>query len=321
MARSIRLEFPDAAYHVTARGNEHREIVRDDRDRTQFLEVLGEAVRRFGVLVHAYCVMPNHYHLVVQTPRANVSAAIGWLQAKYAIRFNRRHERDGHLFGQRFKAQLIEEDAYAQELVKYIHLNPVRPKDRTVPIPVERKQELALYPWSSHRAYAGVLAEDPPNWLCLEWQRYFGRTRSEAQAEYQRQIDAAFGQAVRSPWEDLLQGIVLGNEAFRNRAHTLSKVNVQEEEIRWQRRESADASARLIAALAEKEQDRRIAIWLQVRLGGRRMTELAGQYGYRDGSGIHRVVQRLDEEAKSNGALARRLNELATEVRAMLGVP
>ena len=157
MARPIRVEFENAVYHVTARGNERKDIYRDVADREQFLETLEEATERFGLLVHAYCLMGNHYHLLLQTQRANLSDAAGWLQATYSIRFNRRHKRSGHLFQGRFKAHLIEADSYARQLIKYIHLNPVRPKDKRRPVPVERRGELSRYRWSSHRVSGSTL--------------------------------------------------------------------------------------------------------------------------------------------------------------------
>ena len=123
LSRSAVLE--NAVYHVTARGNERKDIYRDPADRQRFLETLEEAVDRFGLVVHAYCLLGNHYHLLLQTPRANLTGALGWLQATYSIRFNRRHKRSGHLFQGRFKAHLVEADLYARQLVKYIHLNPV----------------------------------------------------------------------------------------------------------------------------------------------------------------------------------------------------
>lgn len=124
MARPIRIEFEGALYHVTARGNERRAIFRSDADRALFLETLGECIAQFGLILHTYCLMRNHYHLVVETPRANLSRALGWLQTTYTIRFNRRHRRSGHLFQGRFKAHLVEADSYAMELLRYIHLNP-----------------------------------------------------------------------------------------------------------------------------------------------------------------------------------------------------
>jgi putative transposase len=189
MARPIRVMFEGAVYHVMARGNERKPIYRDDRDRERFLETIEETVDRFGIVIHTYCLMPNHFHLLAQTPRANLSDAAGWLQTTYSIRFNRRHRRSGHLYQGRFKAHLVEEDTYAQELIKYIHLNPVRPQDKRKPVPPERKRQLTSFPWSTHRAYAGLGGTVPPKWVCMDWLGYFGRTRRVAQTEYRRQID------------------------------------------------------------------------------------------------------------------------------------
>ncbi len=146
MARPIRVEFEDAVYHVTARGNERKPIYRDDRDRERFLETLEEAVKRFRLVIHPYCLMPNHFHLLAQTPRANLSDAAGWLQTTYSIGFNRRHRRSGHLSEGRFKAHLVEEDAYARELIKTIHLNPLVPgQEKTGPAGAEeRVDELSM---------------------------------------------------------------------------------------------------------------------------------------------------------------------------------
>ena len=313
MARQLRVEFANAVYHVTARGNERKAIYRDDADRQRFLETVEEAVERFGILVHAYCLMPNHYHLLLQTPRANISAAAGWLQTTYSVRFNRRHHRSGHVCQGRFKAHLVEEDAYAEQLIKYIHLNPVRPEDKRKPIPPERKRDLVKYRWSSHRAYAGLDAA-PPAWCCLEWLSYFGRTRRLAHAEYCRQIDQMFGQVIRSPWEDLRQGLVLGGNALWEKVRGLIGEAKGDEGIRWRRRADAEEVSGVIQRLVAEETDRRVAIWLRVCLGGEQMTAVAGEYGYRDGSGVHRVIERLQERAKSDRTLARRLKSLASEV-------
>ena len=108
MPRKVRVEFEGAVYHVMARGNERRKIYRDDHDRKRFLETVAEAVDRFGLLLHAYCLMPNHYHLVVETPRPNLVAGMKWLLGTYTSRFNRRHKLFGHLFSGRYKALLVD---------------------------------------------------------------------------------------------------------------------------------------------------------------------------------------------------------------------
>ncbi len=314
MARALRVEFENAVYHVTARGNEGKAIYRDTRDRERFLETLEEAVYRFGMIVHAYCLMPNHFHLLIQTPRANLSDAAGWLQTTYSIRFNRRHRRSGHLYQGRFKAHLVEEDAYARVLLKYIHLNPVRPRDKRKPVPPERKRELTNYRWSTHRAYAGFGKTGPPEWVCMDWLSYFGRTRRVAQIEYRRQIDMMFGEVLASPWKDLRGGLVLGGKSLWNKVCRLVADSEGEEEIHWHRRANAEETKRRIDSLVEQESDRRIVIWLRVRLGGERMTVVAKDYHYSDGSGVHRVLQRLEEKAKHDRSLARRLNKLIKEM-------
>ena len=314
MARPVRIEFENAVYHVTARGNDRKDVYRDVADRQRFLETLEEAVERFGVLVHAYCLLDNHYHLLLQTPLANLSDAAGWLQTTYSIRFNRRHKRSGHLFQGRFKAYLIEADPYAREVIKYIHLNPVRPKDKRRPVPVERRSELARYRWSSHRDYAGLGGSPPPAWLSTEWLSYFGRTRKAAQAEYGRQIAEMFGQVAVSPWQDLRGGLVLGGDALWDKVCQLVAQSPGDEELRWVHRAGLEAVAQQIDRLAADQADPRIAIWLKVRHGGRRMTEVAREYGYRDGSGVHRVLQRLEARASSDRQLARQLETLAAKV-------
>jgi putative transposase len=126
MARALRVEGVGRRYHVTARGNERKAIYRHDSDRAHFLELLGEATERFDLRVHAYVLMDNHYHLLIETPRANLSPAMQWLNVSYSLWFNRRHNRTGHLFQRRFKALVVEEDAGWQAVARYLHLNPVR---------------------------------------------------------------------------------------------------------------------------------------------------------------------------------------------------
>ncbi len=314
MPRPVRVEYPDAVYHVTARGNERRAIYRQDDDRRAFLATLGEAVTRFGLLVHAYCLMPNDYHLLVQTPRANLSADVGWLQTTYSIRFNHHHQRSGHLFQGRYKAHLVEADEYAAELIKYIHVNPVRPRDKRKPIPAERRAELERYPWSSHRAYAGRIgAKRIEPWLCLDWLSYFGRTKRLAHVVYRRQIAVLFSQAVGSPFETLRGGLVLGGDALWKKACRLIERSPVQEELRWRRRAEATQWARQVAAMAGREPDRRVQIWLRVRVAGERITDVARAYGYADSSGAWRVVQRLERSAKRDRGLDMKLKKLRRE--------
>ncbi len=143
---------------------------------------------------------------------------------------------------------------------------------------------------------------------------YFGRTRRVAWTEYRRQIDQMFGEVVSSPWESLRGGLVLGGEGLWNKVRRLVADSDGDEKIGWRRRARVEKASRLIHSLVEQETDRRVAIWLRVRLGGERMTEVAEDYGYRDGSGVHRVLQRLEEKAQHDRSLSRHLKKLAEQV-------
>ena len=126
MARPLRIEFPGAVYHVTSRGNERKAVFRDDQDRKMFLDTLKGVTLRYNWLCHAYCLMENHYHLLIDTPDGNLSIGMRQLNGIYTQRFNKRHGRVGHLFQGRFKAVLVRKDSHLLEACRYVVLNPVR---------------------------------------------------------------------------------------------------------------------------------------------------------------------------------------------------
>ena len=298
-------------YHVMARGNEQKAIFHDDTDRKIFLNALAQAREQFGLVLHAYCLMSNHYHLAAQTPRGNLSQAMGWMQTTYSVRFNRRHVRSGHLFQGRFKAHLVEADAYARSLVMYIHLNPVRPHDKQGSINPEMRDFLDGYPWSSHRVYAGLTnRKEVPAWLCLDWLWYFGHEPGTARREYRRQMDRCF---VR-PASDLLEaaqgGLVLGGERFWEVVKERMAGSTGREEIRWSSRANQAEQAMRVEKLLMGESDRRIEIWARVRLGGERLVNVAARYGYSDASGVHRVVERLEALALEDPSVGVKIQKL-----------
>lgn len=136
MARPLRVQFPNAWYHVTSRGNERTSTFRDDHDRRKFLEILEESCRLFRVEVHCHVLMSNHFHFLLKTVLANLSRFMQRFNTSYTVYFNRRHHRSGHLFQGRYKAILVDADAYLLELSRYIHLNPIRLK-KLKDMPVE----------------------------------------------------------------------------------------------------------------------------------------------------------------------------------------
>jgi REP element-mobilizing transposase RayT len=171
MARPLRLQFSGGVYHVTARGNDRQVIFVDDIDCSRFLDVLASVVARYRVRCHAYCLMGNHYHLLLETPEANLSLAMRQLNGVYTQRFNRRHERCGHALQGRFGAQLVDGDAYLHEVCRYIVLNPVRAGLVSHP---------RAWPWSSFAATAG---EAPvPGFLTVDWVLALGGPASRAAA-------------------------------------------------------------------------------------------------------------------------------------------
>jgi putative transposase len=153
MARPLRIQYPDAVYHVTCRGNEKQNIYRDDADRSRFLQLLNQSVNIYTVKLHSYVLMTNHFHLLVETPLGNLSEFMRHFNIAYIGYFNRRHKRVGHLYQGRYKAILVDRDAYLSVLSRYIHLNPVRIKALEKTEPREKYKRLKSYPWSSLPGY------------------------------------------------------------------------------------------------------------------------------------------------------------------------
>ncbi len=201
MARPLRIEFPGAVYHVTCRGNAREKVFLVDPDRELFLSVLTQVVERFNWRCHAYCQMTNHYHLLIETVEPTLSRGMRQLNGVYTQEFNRRHRRPGHVFQGRFKAILVERDAYLLELARYVVLNPVRAKM------VRRAQN---WPWSSYRATVGL--QDAPPFLTTDWiLEQFATSKEKAQKAYRRFVSQGRGVTV---WEDLRGQIYLGGDAF-----------------------------------------------------------------------------------------------------------
>jgi putative transposase len=145
MARPLRISHPNAFYHVSCRGNDRGAIFRDDHDRTRFLERLRSALEIFSVRGHAYVLMSNHFHLIVETPKANLSEFMRQFNISYTGYYNRRHRRIGHLYQGRFKAIVVDADSYLLELSRYVHLNPVRIKLKAQRPKPERMREISQY--------------------------------------------------------------------------------------------------------------------------------------------------------------------------------
>lgn len=153
MARPFRIQYPGAVYHVMCRGNERRDIFRSDDDRMDFLRILDRSLEIYSVKLHAYVLMADHFHLLVETPLGNLSEFMRRFNITYTGLFNRRHQRAGHLYQGRYKSVLVEREAYLSTVSRYIHLNPIRIKTLEEVPAGEKLEALIQYPWSSLPGY------------------------------------------------------------------------------------------------------------------------------------------------------------------------
>ena len=200
MARPLRITYPGAFYHVTTRGNERGNIFKSRRDREKFLSYLESATIRYGAKIHAYCLMSNHFHLLLETPLGNLSEIMQHINGAYTTYFNVKRKRAGHLFQGRFTAILVEADEYAAELSRYIHLNPVRAAMASKP---------EEYPWSSYHAYIGNIAA--PEWLNTD---FVLGSFANARKKYQLFVEDLIGKEYESPLKIIFGSSILGSCSF-----------------------------------------------------------------------------------------------------------
>lgn len=241
MTRPLRLEFPGALYHVTSRGNRRNPIYRDDADRRAWLDVLGRVCERHHFVVHSFCQMTNHYHLLVETVEANLSQGMRQLNGLYTQHFNWRHSLVGHLFQGRYKAILVQKESYLLELSRYIVLNPLRAK--LVP-------SLDDWPWSSHHF---VSRKHPPSWLERNWLlSRFGDEHTAAVSAYQQFVLAGVNEA--SPLAATRHQILLGDDAFVAGYQQLQRSEGLVETVRTERRAVALSLAAYQARYADRSE-------------------------------------------------------------------
>jgi len=202
MARPLRLEFAGALYHVTSRGDRREDIYEDDTDRQAFLSIFSDVCETYNWVCHAYCLMDNHYHLLIETPDANLSKGMRQLNGMYTQTFNRAHDRVGHVFQGRYKSILVEKESYLLELSRYIVLTPVR---------ASMVRSARDWPWSSYRAMSGQASR--PSFLHTDWiLASFDRQKSLAIAKYKQFVSEGKGQP--SPWQSLRNQVYLGGVLF-----------------------------------------------------------------------------------------------------------
>jgi len=263
MARPIRIEFNGALYHVTSRGDRRESIYEDDADRAHFLDVLEQVVQDFNWVVHAYCLMSNHYHLLIETPDGNLAKGMRQLNGVYSQYSNRRHSRTGHVFQGRYKAILVDRDSYLLELARYVVLNPVRARIVKAP---------GAWSWSSYLAMIG--SEPSPPWLATDGLlAAFASRRAEARRRYMKFV--AEGVGGEPIWQHLNRQVYLGDDAFVARMQRRAKFSDDVNVPRAQRRPPAPTLARIQA----KHEDRDEAMAAAHATGAYSYQQIAEHFG------------------------------------------
>jgi REP element-mobilizing transposase RayT len=342
MARPLRIEHPGGWYHLTARGNERRAIFRDDRDRAHFLELLENMVGRFGVCLHCFVLMDNHYHLIVQLRQANLSLALQWLNLSYSAWFNRRHDRVGHLFQGRFKSVLFDAAASALELSRYVHLNPVRVgrlglgKGQRVagrtgaasaPDPKqvrERLDRLRRYRWSSYRAYIG--SGPRPAWLeCGQIGRMQRGSEEEQRERYRQYVEGAIrdGLETTDVWAELKEGAILGSDRFvqgvrdrltGDRQEQRAADRLKQERLDWRgliatvEKVNGEPWERLRERHGDSARD--MVLYLGQCRCGMKLKELAAESGLESYGAVAMAIKRYGNKLARDAGEAARMNSI-----------
>jgi REP element-mobilizing transposase RayT len=309
MARPPRLEYENALYHVTSRGNARQIIFHTDRDRQRFLSQLQDNLERYGVTLHAWVLMPNHYHLVVRTPRANLGRFMQRLNSSYSLYYRYKHAKPGHAFGGRYKARLVESNEYLLALTRYVHVNPVKTKATKAKSASERIRLLETYRWSSYPDY--VRSRPPADWLDCSVLGQYGRNMVEARRRYRaytRAMVAGDDGPLRAMMErsayalgsegyvDMMERELSGGRTGRDRNADVHRpwrgvpLSVIDHEVA--RAYSIDEEQLKVHGHAAGEA-KAVAVELAARWSGMTQRAVGIHYGGISGQAVHMIRQRL----------------------------
>lgn len=310
MSRPLRIEYPGAFYHVTSRGNERKMVFQSTRDREKYLSYLESAHHRYGAIIHVYCLMGNHYHLLLETPRGNLSKVLHHINGAYTTYFNIKRGRSGHLFQGRFKGILVEKDAYCKELSRYIHLNPVRAG--MVKSPLE-------YPWSSYRSFIGK--DKKPDWLTTELVLGdFGGEGRKGYRRYREYVERGETNEQESPFKRVIASTFLGSEEFINRIRTeyLERRKIDKRNVpaikKVLRGPSLEDIEKAVVKVLGKDHTlyKKVCIYLSHRYSGMRLDEIGAYFGMK-GSAVSQLSGRFKETIKGDKELGRILIKIEEE--------
>jgi REP element-mobilizing transposase RayT len=313
MTRQLRIEFENAVYHITSRGNLRDKIFYDDRDRERFLKILSRTKDRYSFVLHAYALMGNHYHLLMETPKANLSQIMQNINTSYTVYVNRKYQRSGHLFQGRFKGIIVDKDRYLITLSRYIHLNPVRAK--VVQRPVD-------YPWTSYRSFmdkkAGNLLVDTGDTLL-----YFSKKRGKAIKAYRAFVEEEEGRE-ENPFEKIEAGLLLGDKRFKAKITRLIDKAKIDEEIpqakRLRERVLIDAiikacelfygkSREELVRRGKGKKERQVAIYLSKVMSGEKSKEIGRYFGIK-GPAVSEVIKGVEGRLEGEIQLRKEIESL-----------
>ena len=325
MARPLRIDYPDAYYHVTCRGNERQNIFKDDRDRNVFLEKLQTSLEIYSVRLHAYVLMQNHFHLICQTPKANLSAFMRQFNVSYTAFYNRRHGRVGHLYQGRFRAILVEADSYLLELSRYVHLNPVRVVRRRQETVREQGRYLKKYRWSSLGGYL----ESGRKRAWLVYEEVLGHVGG-SRKRYGEFMEEGLRKGYGSPWEQLRGQVLLGGEGFWGRVKqkwTNRDVSVREQpSMRLLERVGPGEILRkgakyfrvgpdaLVRKRSGHRDERALLMELMYRHGGLRQAQIGEYFGGLDYTAVSHERQRIRRKISESKRIKQWANDLEVMV-------
>jgi len=300
VSRPLRIEYPGAFYHVTSRGNERKTVFQSNRDREKYLSYLESAYERYGAVIHVYCLMGNHYHLLLETPRGNLSKILHYVNGAYTTYFNIKRSRCGHLFQGRFKGILVDKDEYCKELSRYVHLNPVRAG--MVKAPLE-------YRWSSYRYFVGK--DKKPKWLATELVLDdFGGEGRRGFKRYREYVERAESKELENPLKKVIASTFLGEKEFIDRI-TLEYPEKKEMDRRdlpalrtILRGPSLESIEKAVVRIVGRGHPlfRKICIYLSYQRSGLNLREI-GEYFGMQRSAISQLSRRFAETIKANQEL------------------
>jgi REP element-mobilizing transposase RayT len=299
MARPLRIEYAGAYYHIIQRGNERSKIFISDTDRERFLCYLEELNIRYHTIIHTYCRMDNHYHLLIETPEVNLVKAMHTLNTSYASYFNKRKNRSGHLFQGRYKSILVQADEYLHHLSRYIHLNPVR---------ADMVKDPGDYIWSSYRLF--ISKAKVPTWLETDFiLSCFDKDKQKARALYKDFVLEGIGEQPSIIGDNIKAGFILGNnDFFEWIRETFIKDRQEDEEIPVLRQLKEriaieDIKEKVEEDIKDERLVRKLGIYLSRKHTGRKLKEIASVYSKIRDTGISQIYSRVEKARKKDNNL------------------